>query len=78
MAKIGVLNLRDNAERGTVISQKLRNCPFCGSKAILVEDKEQYKIFCTKCDAQYGWCEYKDDALHGWNRREGGRDERSN
>lgn len=50
---------------------ELQPCPFCGSKAILVEDKEQYKIYCTKCECQYGWCEHKDDAIRGWNRRKG-------
>ena len=53
---------------------ELQPCPFCGSKAILVEDKEQYKIYCTKCDCQYGWCEHKEDAIRGWNRRKGVKD----
>lgn len=57
--------------------ERLKPCPFCGGEATLVEDKKQYKIFCTKCDCQYGWCEDKDDTIHGWNRREGGQDEQN-
>lgn len=46
-------------------------CPFCGCSAVLVEDHEAFKIFCTghDCDAQYGWCADKESAVRGWNRR---------
>lgn len=65
---------RANKKRGQNSKTiKLENCPFCGGEATLVEDK-QYKIFCTKCDCQYGWCEDRDDVIRGWNRREGGQD----
>ena len=53
------------------LKETLENCPFCGAKAKLVQEKGDYKIFCTSiyCDAQYGWCANKEDAVTGWNRR---------
>ena len=52
----------------------LKPCPCCGHPAILAEDGElsrSYKVFCTNpgCDAQYGWCADKDQAVKGWNKR---------
>lgn len=50
---------------------QMKLCPFCGSKAKLINDRNAYKVFCTDiwCDAQYGWCYDKGDAINGWNRR---------
>lgn len=49
----------------------LNLCPFCGEKARLVKDGEAYKVYCRSpaCDAQYGWCATKEEAVQGWNRR---------
>ena len=52
---------------------ELKKCPFCGSAAKLVEDRNAYKVFCASihCDAQYGWCKKEEDVISGWNRRMG-------
>lgn len=51
---------------------KLKTCPFCGDEAMLVEDGELspvYKVFCLSCDAEYGWCTSRKEAINGWNKR---------
>lgn len=56
------------------MKHKLKQCPFCGDEARLVEDGEHslaYKVFCLSCDAQYGWCASEKEAVDGWNRRDG-------
>ena len=55
------------------MKDKLEPCPFCGCVAILREDEGSYKVFClgANCDAQYGWCASKEQAVNGWNRRVG-------
>lgn len=47
-------------------------CPFCGDPhPVLIEDKNQYKIYCDNpdCDCQYGWCADREYIIKGWNRR---------
>ena len=55
---------------------ELKPCPFCGGKAIVADDSEQWKVFCTNpdCDAQYGWCASRAYVIKGWNRRVGEQD----
>lgn len=51
---------------------KLEPCPFCGDTCpVLVEDRNQYKIYCDNpdCDCQYGWCADREYIIKGWNRR---------
>lgn len=54
-------------------SSGLQKCPFCGCGATLCEDEGAYKVFClgVHCDAQYGWCASEEQAVNGWNRRDG-------
>ena len=56
-----------------IIESELRECPFCGCSATLIEDEAAYKVFCNgiDCDAQYGWCVSEQVAINGWNRRKG-------
>ena len=56
-----------------IIESELRECPFCGCSATLIEDEGAYKVFCNgiDCDAQYGWCVSEQVAIEGWNRRKG-------
>ena len=53
------------------MSGELKPCPFCGGKAIVVDDNGEWKVFCTNpdCDAQYGWCASRAYVIRGWNRR---------
>ena len=51
---------------------KLDTCPFCGSEAEIIEDKDHtFKIICknVNCFAEYGWCDSKEKAIKGWNKR---------
>lgn len=53
---------------------ELKLCPFCGSKAVVVEAVDEpgaWKVFCMNpdCDAQYGWCADREYTIKGWNRR---------
>ena len=58
---------------------ELKPCPFCGCGATLVEDERAYKVFCLgpRCDAQYGWCAAEEQAVDGWNRRNGERNDKN-
>lgn len=52
--------------------EPLEPCPFCGDPhPVLVEDQNQYKIYCNNpdCDCQYGWCADREYIIKGWNRR---------
>ena len=54
------------------VMEELKPCPFCGSKAKLVQDGEtSFKIFCTgaNCDAAMGWCISRKSLVNDWNRR---------
>lgn len=53
------------------MSDELKPCPFCGGKAVLIRDRDAFKIYCTNrsCDAQYGWCADEEYTIDGWNRR---------
>lgn len=55
---------------------KLRACPFCGSKAVFIDEyfEEPAKIQCTECCAEM--CDEsgdstKENLIEQWNRRDG-------
>ena len=51
---------------------KLRECPFCGGEARVVEtDVHTFKAVCTKCPCSVGRHCYsvKEEAVIAWNRR---------
>lgn len=55
---------------------ELRNCPFCGFKAVTCEKKYgqvtyRYRIQCNNagCAIRTPWLCYLDDAKNVWNRR---------
>lgn len=56
--------------------QKLRNCPFCESKAILEtfttarEKVPRYRVRCEKCFCRTNWDYFEaDEVIEAWNRR---------
>lgn len=52
--------------------EPLEPCPFFGDPyPVLIEDKNQYKIYCDNpdCDCQYGWYADREYIIKGWNRR---------
>lgn len=54
---------------------ELRECPFCGGEAIVVEtDVHTFKAVCTKCPCSVGrhWYSVKEEAVNAWNRRDDG------
>ncbi len=48
-------------------SQKLRECPFCGST--LVVPISCWYVQCTRCKASSGAYGSKEKAIEAWNRR---------
>ena len=54
---------------------KLKPCPFCGGKAIMVFRGggdywyDEYSAYCTKCGAETDNYEFADDVVKAWNRR---------
>lgn len=58
--------------------QQLRTCPFCGGiaksrTANRDYDETFYYIKCTRCSAESGAYEYREDAVNAWNVRIDGR-----
>ena len=57
------------------MSEKLKPCPFCGSKWTQVRysnnpfDKNRYRAECTDCYAVTKACNNEQDAIEAWNRR---------
>ena len=54
------------------MSEKLRNCPFCGGKARLNEYKDcevWYEVRCDECAVRTEQYETVDEAVRVWNRR---------
>ena len=55
--------------------EKLRECPFCGSEAIIYEDHEYndaYMVGCKgfcKVEPMTEWCKTKEEAIAQWNTR---------
>jgi Lar family restriction alleviation protein len=50
---------------------KLKVCPFCGSEAIIEEDKKGLicVVSCNTCCAEGQVCQTKDEAIRMWNTR---------
>ena len=54
------------------MSEKLRNCPFCGGKARLNEYKDGevwYEVWCDGCAVRTEQYETEAEAIEKWNRR---------
>ena len=60
--------------------EPLKNCPFCGGKAFICEEKElayegqkeqqTYLVYCTNCRATLlKWWTTEEEAIKAWNRR---------
>lgn len=51
--------------------KRLKPCPFCGGKAMLVSDIRDNCVRCMKCGASGGCVHYsKSEAIEMWNKRE--------
>lgn len=51
---------------------KLRECPFCGSEAVLEKPMEDYPnclVRCKECRVSTAWYAKLEDAIAAWNRR---------
>lgn len=53
---------------------KLKPCPFCGSKNIYLYSNitnitSRWRVLCKDCDAQVGRYVMKEQAVDAWNRR---------
>jgi Lar family restriction alleviation protein len=64
-----------------MLRNKLKPCPFCGSKNIdLLDDQDMvyygyaYYAKCRQCKAQSRSEQKKEDAIAAWNEREGGKE----
>lgn len=54
------------------MSEKLKPCPFCGSKAVLYKYHwwgTAYGIECSQCKGLIDRCLTKEEAIEAWNRR---------
>lgn len=54
------------------MTEKPKDCPFCGGEAFLADDDEKnYGVFiaCSKCCSSTGIFKTKDEALVAWNAR---------
>lgn len=54
------------------MSERLKNCPFCGSKAellIVPGEMTKWVVRCTKCCTNNGTFLSDHDAIEAWNRR---------
>ncbi len=55
--------------------EELKNCPFCGGKAIFLlggDDEESERccaVHCDNCGCRTTFCETFDQATQKWNRR---------
>ena len=50
---------------------KLKPCPFCGEKAVVIENYGNYRafeVFCG-CGGRVAYYETKKEAIKAWNRR---------
>lgn len=57
-------------------NNKLKPCPFCGNKYILIETYDhpagkRVRVVCPTCMAMIdaGWWQTEDPAINAWNRR---------
>jgi len=53
------------------MSEKLKPCPFCGSKRIEIASNIQKGnfVYCTNCKASTNIAFRKEDAIYLWNKR---------
>lgn len=52
------------------MSEKLKPCPFCGSKRIEISSNGIVcVVYCTNCKASTNLAERKEDAIYLWNKR---------
>ena len=56
------------------MNDKLKECPFCGGKAKIIQDKESgivygYGVKCRNCGNGASWYTKKQSAIGAWNRR---------
>lgn len=50
--------------------EKLKPCPFCGSKRIDISSNGKVCVcFCTNCKASTNLAARKEDAIYLWNKR---------
>lgn len=53
--------------------EKLKPCPFCGGRAVMVEGKYQapgkFSATCGVCFCSSPWETSEENAVHTWNRR---------
>lgn len=51
---------------------ELKKCPFCGGKARMIVEHDQYSVVCDGamwCEAKQGWFSDEVRAILVWNRR---------
>jgi len=64
-----IQHLQDNES----VSNTLKPCPFCGSKAKLFEQNLGFSIVCQDenllCNVRLCYCNSEEEALQVWNRR---------
>ncbi len=55
------------------MSEKLKSCPFCGSKADVFENKFEgnkiYMVACEQCGISTAAYEHEQSAINDWNKR---------
>lgn len=59
---------------GIVVNDKLKPCPFCGNKKIIISTMdEEFIVRCAYtedgCGASTGFFDEKEEAITAWNRR---------
>ena len=63
---------RCQADKGGLVMEELRKCPFCGGEAVIkhgiISDDNIY-VACVECDSCSGILHEEGEAIAAWNRR---------
>ena len=51
------------------MTEKLKNCPFCGGTAKIAKGEIEFWTYCPHCGAQTELCETEQEAIKTWNTR---------
>lgn len=56
-----------------MMSEELKNCPFCGGQAFIGENEFEgskvFSVYCDDCEASTGASEDKQQVINEWNKR---------